>query len=206
MLARHFFSASTQARERYDRQHSTEPSGANHEDVPQWVQYFFRLIEAQQNMPSASAQAAESRSERRSVVSGLTGRQAPLGHHPAGQRPIQLRTETSRNDGTLRRMRQMNMGGVNVEVLGDDAMKERLDEEFMLVEGIDDAVEERPARRRCTQNGVCRRNANIDFGAGRNDLAAQFFHVTCAFSLLDALTNAVAQSFTAPLTATYVRS
>jgi hypothetical protein len=45
---------------------------------------------------------------------------------------------------------------------------------------------------------VCRQNANIDLGAGRNDLAAQFQHVTCAFSLLDALTNAVVHSFSAP--------
>ena len=41
-------------------------------------------------------------------------------------------------------------------------------------------------------------NANIDFGAGRNDPAVQFQHVTRAFSLLDALTNAVAQSFSSP--------
>ncbi len=148
-------------------------------------------------MPSASAQAAETRSERRSVVSGLTGRQAPLGNHPAGQRPVQLRTETSRNAGSAR-MRQMHIGDVNVEVLGDDAMNARLDEEFLLVEGVDDTVDERPARRRRTQNGVRRRNANIDFGAGRNDPAARFQHVTRAFSSLDSLTNAVAQSFSAP--------
>ncbi len=42
------------------------------------------------------------------------------------------------------------------------------------------------------------RNANIDFGASRNDPAARFQHVTHAISLLDALTNAVAQSFSAP--------
>jgi hypothetical protein len=40
---------------------------------------FFHLFEAQQNVPSASAQLAESRNERCMVVSGLTGRQAPLG-------------------------------------------------------------------------------------------------------------------------------
>ena len=47
-------------------------------------------------------------------------------------------------------------------------------------------------------NGVWRQNANIDFRAGRNDPAARFQHVTHAISLLDALTNAVAQSFSAP--------
>ena len=34
---------------------------------------------------------------------------------------------------------------VNVEVLGDDTMNERMDEEFLLVEGLDDTVDERPA-------------------------------------------------------------
>ncbi len=40
----------------------------------------------------------------------------------------------------------MHMGDFNVEVLGDDMMNERMDEEFLLVEGLDDAVDEHPAR------------------------------------------------------------
>ncbi len=195
VLARHFSTASNQAKEIYDCHHSNNQSGANHEDVPPWVQQFFHLFEAQQNMPSASAQAAESRSERRSVVAGLMGRQAPLGNHQ-DQHPVQLCTETSRNIGTARQ-RQMHMGDFNAELLGDETMNKRIDEEF-LVEGLDDTADERPARRHQTNNGVCHRNANIDFGAGRNDPAARFQHVTCAFSLLDALTNAVAQSFPSP--------
>ena len=47
-------------------------------------------------------------------------------------------------------------------------------------------------------SGVRRQNANIDFGAGRNDPAARFQHETNAFSSLDRLTNAVAESFSAP--------
>ena len=43
---------------------------------------------------------------------------------------------------------------------------ERLAEEEFLVEGINDAMEEGPARRRRIDSGVGRRNANIDFGAG----------------------------------------
>jgi hypothetical protein len=115
-------------------------------------------------MPSATAQAAETRSKRRSVVSGLIGCQAPLGnHHPAGQEhPVQLRTETSRNAGSAQ-MRQMHIGDVNVEVLGDDTMNDRVDKEFLLVEGVDDTVDECPARWRRTHNGVRRRNANTDF-------------------------------------------
>ena len=77
-------------------------------------------------------------------------------------------------------------------------MKDRLDDKLILVEGVHDTIEERPGHRRCMQNGVRRRNANINFGAGRNDPAAQFQHLTHAFSSLDALTNAVAQSFSAP--------
>ncbi len=172
VLARHFSMASNQAKELYDCHHSNNQSGAAHKDALPWAQQFFCLFEAQQqqNMPSASAQASESRSKRRSVVSGLMGRQAPLGNHP-GQHPVQLCTEMSRNIGTGR-LRQMHMGEVNMEVLGDDTMNERMDEEFLLVEGLDDTVDEHPAHRRQMNNSVCRRNANIDFGAGRNDPAA----------------------------------
>jgi hypothetical protein len=102
---------------------------------------------------SVSDQAAVDRSERQSLVAGLTGRQAPLGSYTTGQHPVQLRSETSRNIGTPR-MRQMHMGDVNVEVLGEETMNERLDEEFFLVEGIHDAIEERPARRRQMNSGV----------------------------------------------------
>ena len=173
VLARHFAVAQGQAKEYFDRNHSADQTGAAHEDVPQWASQFFRLFEALQNVVSVSDQAAVDRSERRSVVAELTGRQAPLGSYTTGQRPVQLRSETYRNIGTPR-MRQMHAGDVNVEVLGDETMNERLDEEFLLVEGIHDAIEERPARRRQMNNGVRRQNANIDFGAGRNDPAARF--------------------------------
>ena len=128
------------------------------------------------------------------VVSGLTGRQAPLGSNH-GRAPAQLRSETSRNVGTGRMM-QMVVGDVDVEVMGDGAMDDLMDD--FLVEGFDDTANERPACRHRTNNGVRRRNANIDFGAERNDPAARFHHVTRAFASLDALTNAVAQSFSTP--------
>jgi hypothetical protein len=189
--------ASSQAKEIYDCLHSNNQTGAAHKDVPPWAQQFFRLFEAQKNLPSASTQAAETRNERRSVMTGLIGWQAPLGNHP-NQRPFQLRTETSRNIGTPRQ-RQMNMGDFNMEVVGEDTINnERMEDEF-LVEGLDDTVIERPACwRQINNNGVRCWNRNIDFGAGRNDPAARFQHVTHAFSSLDALTNAVAQLFSAP--------
>ena len=174
-----------QARELYDRHHSNDQSGDEHEDAPPWAEHFFRLFEAQQNVPSASAQLAETRNERRMVVSGLTGRQAPLGSNH-GRAPAQLRSETSRNVGTGR-MRQMVVGDVDVEVMGDGAMDDLMDD--LLVEGFDDTANKRPSCCRRTNNGdgVRRRNANIDFGAGRNDPAAGFHHVTRAFKSLDAL-------------------
>ena len=196
VLLRHFSAAQNQARALFDRRHSNDQSGAQHEDIPPWAQQFFRLFESQQNLPSASAQAAEIRNERRSVATTLMGRQAPLGNHH-GQGPVQLRTETARNAGSGR-MRQMSVGDYNVEVVGNDAMNERVDEESLLVEGVDDTADERPARRRRTNSGVRRRNTHMDFGAGRNDPAARFHHVTQAFASLDALTHAVAQSFSAP--------
>jgi hypothetical protein len=78
---------SNQVKEIYDCHHSNDKSRVAHKDVPPWAQQFFCLFEAQQNMPSAFAQAAESRSKRRSVVSGLTGQQAPLVNHQ-GQCPV----------------------------------------------------------------------------------------------------------------------
>jgi hypothetical protein len=106
--------------------------------MPPWARQFFCLFEAQQNLSSASVQAAETRNERRSVVTGLIGQQAPLGNYQ-NQRPIQLCTETSRNIGTPRQ-RQMNMGDFNVEVVGEDTINnERMEDEF-LVEGLDDTV------------------------------------------------------------------
>ncbi len=48
----------------------------------------------------------------------------------------------------------MNMGDFNVEVVGEETINnERMEDKF-LVEGLDDTVNERPERRRQTNNGV----------------------------------------------------
>ncbi len=168
VLLRHFALASNEARELYDQQHSNDQSGAANEYVPPWVQSFSCLFEAQQNVPSASAQAAEIRNERRSVVSGLTGRQALLGnHHSHG--PAQLRSETLTNIGA-RWMRQISVRDVDFEVMGDDAMRNQMDN--LLVEGFNDTTNEFPACCHCTNDSACRQNAHMDCGAERNDLAA----------------------------------
>jgi hypothetical protein len=62
VLAWHFSTALNQAKELYNHHHSNDQSSAAHKDVLPWAQQFFCLFEAQQNMPSASAQASESRS------------------------------------------------------------------------------------------------------------------------------------------------
>ena len=154
VLLRHFSAALNQARALFDCRHSNDQSGAEHEDIPPWAQQFCCFFESQQNFPSASTQAAEIRSERRSVVSSLTGRQAHLGNSH-GQGPVQLRTETSRNAGSGR-MRQMSVGDYNVEVVGNNAMNSMNDEDSLLGEGVDDTAEERPACHRRTNSGVCR--------------------------------------------------
>jgi hypothetical protein len=71
VLVWHFSITSSHVRNLYNHQHSIDQSGAAHEDVPPWAHHFFCLFEAQQNMPSASAQVAESTSKRRSVASRL---------------------------------------------------------------------------------------------------------------------------------------
>ena len=95
----------------------------------------------------------------------------------------------------------MYVGDGNVEVVGDDTMNDRMNEDSLLVEGVDDTADKCPACCRRTNSGVRHRNPNIDFGAGRNNPAVRFHHMTQAFASLDALTNAVAQSFSAPLQA-----
>ncbi len=102
-------------------------------------------------MPSASAQAAEIKNERHSVVSGFAGCQAPLGNHH-GFGPAQLPSETLTNSGA-RRMREMYAGDVKTEVVGDDAMNNQMD--IFLVEGINDTANEHPGCCRHTTNGAC---------------------------------------------------
>jgi len=50
----------------------------------------------------------------------------------------------------------MSVGDYNVEVVGNDAMNDRNDEDSLLVEGVEDTAKERPACRRRTNSGVRR--------------------------------------------------
>ena len=44
VLFQHFLAASNQARALFDRRHSNNQSGAEHEDIPPWAQQFFRFL------------------------------------------------------------------------------------------------------------------------------------------------------------------
>ena len=138
VLMRHFSRAQNLARTFFDRDHSNEQSGASHEEIPEWVQQFFRVFEAQQNQLTRSAQDAAVREERRSVVASLVGRQAPLGFHRSNVGPIQLRTETSRNND-IPVLRRQVVGNVDAETIyengGDDA---NVADDGEFLEGRDD--------------------------------------------------------------------
>jgi hypothetical protein len=98
-----------------------------------------------------------------------------------------LHNELARNTGNAN-LRQQIIGNVLIEVVGaNDAM----DDDF--VEGYDDVANERPARCLRTMNGVRRRNVHME-----SYPASRFHQISNAYSSLDALTQAVAQSFAAP--------
>ncbi len=98
VLMQHVGVAERHARGMYGRSHSSDTTGAEHEDVPAWASQFYQLFEAQQNNHSVSAQVGEARDERRSFVAGLVECQALLGHHH-GQGPVLLHNELARNTG-----------------------------------------------------------------------------------------------------------
>ena len=188
-LMGHLRAAETQARAMYDRDHSNDPTGVEHEDIPHWANLFFRLFEARDSIPSAAALAAEVRRERTSVVRSITGQQASLGSH-TGPGTVQLRTETTRNVGSAFQRRR-HVGNVNVERLDDNAMN-------ALQEGRDDDYNQRPAqRRRFPQNGTRHRNAT--FGAGMNDPMSRYGSLEYGFESVGILSRSIRDSMNAPL-------
>jgi hypothetical protein len=46
MLMHHFGVAQHQAKEKYNKQHSREQSGASEEEIPAWARKFFQFFEA----------------------------------------------------------------------------------------------------------------------------------------------------------------
>ena len=184
-LQGHLSAAIKVAKSHYTMSHSNEPTGAGHEDIPEWATHFFPLFE-QQNQTSRNARTAAARDEHRQVVRSLTGAQAP--HIYDGSGPAQLRVETAgetAGNAVPPNMRRQVIGQVS--------------EERTLVEGRDDIMNVRPARTDNPRNGVRRRNvAATGFGADDNDPSERFRGVVNGFGSLDALTQAITHAFVAP--------
>jgi hypothetical protein len=72
----------------FDHDHSNDPTGARHEDVPEWVHCFYILFEEQQNQDSLGASASRARNDLQEIATSLIGRQAPLGPPPVENQPV----------------------------------------------------------------------------------------------------------------------
>ena len=200
VLMRHYSKAQQLAKDIFDRDHSNEPTGVSHEDIPDWVREFFRVFEAQQNQVSRNAQDNAVREERRSVVASLVGQQAPLGVRGSNGHPAQLRTETSRNNDVPPLRRQI-VGNVDAETIyeNNDDNDADVDDDDELVEGRDDVGRRRRAPRRRISNGVRRRNVHIGggFGPDDNNPSSRFHNVNRGYASLESLSQAVSRSISA---------
>lgn len=191
VLLRHLREAEQVARHFHNQRHSSDQSGSTREDIPGWVGEFFQLFEAASSHPTNSSQADAARSEQRSVVASLTGRQAPLGIRNG---PAQLRTETTRNRGAPV-MRQQIVGNVDAETVYEGGDEEG--DEFA-EEGYGDVVHRYAAPRRRTINGTRQRNIHLDFSPDGNDPSSRYSSIVGAYSSIDLLGRAVARSMEGP--------
>ena len=189
VLMRHLKEAETAAKVFYRRHHSNDQSGASQEDIPEWAEKFFPLFNEAESQSSNNAQAAAARSEQRSVVASLVGRQAPLGVRNG---PTQLRTETTRNRGS-RVMRQQVIGSVDAEIVYEEG-----DEDEEAVEGRDDVAYPHVARRQRTTNGTRRRNTHLDFSPDGNDPSSRYSEVARAYSSITVMSRSIARSMDGP--------
>ena len=143
MLMPHFNVALRQAKDYFNQGHSSKQTGAGKEEIPAWARHFFWFFNAMESNPSASAQATELATDRRSAVNSIVGRQAPLGPHQR-TKPVQLRMETTRgvsdgNGGV--RHGQQRVGNFETVMFDGNSMRDRL------VEGANDAEIRCPAQR-----------------------------------------------------------
>ena len=185
ILMRRLREAQLFTRRIYDGDHSNDQTGASHEEIPPWVRAWFQFFEAQQNQETNHARASRARSERASTVASVVGRQGPLGVS-AGNQPVEVRTETSRNEGAP---------DMREQVLGDHET-ERVN---VSVEGRDDAGRRTSANNR-RNNGSRRRNIHTtgSVAAGDNNPSARFESIRNGYDSLNRLTDAISHSFVAP--------
>lgn len=184
-LMRHFSEAQQLARSIYTQDHSNEPTGRGHEDIPQWTALFFRLFEAMQNQETSNSRAAAAREENRPIVRGIIGAQAPLGEE--GDGPVQLRTETSPNVGQ-RGMRQREIGNVNAERVTH-------------MEGRDDAVRRNPVPSQRHTTGTHHRNVHVapGFDPDTNAPSERYGQVMLGFGSMNAAIDTFSRFMDAPL-------
>jgi hypothetical protein len=192
VFMRHLSDAEAEAKTIYDCSHSNDPTGAEHEDVPPWARQFFRLFEVQNSQVSALAMANKIRRERTSVIRGIVGAQAPLGHSQ-GDGTAQLCNEISRNIGTAQQC-QRRVGNINcIQQMNEDEMNE------YRAEGVDDDANPRPAQRRCTSPRDGRARQIVNFSADWNDPVSRFAEIQYGFQSVGMLSNAIQQNMNAPL-------
>ena len=192
---RHFAAAERLVKTLYLRDHLNDQTGADHEEIPPWACSFFVLFDT----PTRSGQAAQDRDQRRTTVTNLIGRQAPLGTR--GNGPATLRTKTLRNNGS-REMRQQVIGGVDVErtdAKNDQAPPSPLND---LAEGSGDVEQRVPAPRRRFGNGTRRTNVHLThlnpgFDATNNDPGMRFGHLSGAYGSLSKVAAAITSSLNA---------
>ena len=139
----HLHEVQTLAQTLYDHDHSNDQGGSNHEDVPEWAHWFFRLFEAIQNQETSNERAAIVRNDRSSVVSSLVGCQALLRYRGGG--PAEHGSETSTN----------NCGAsTQVHVVGNVSTECVNVLENLLVEGRDDIMNIQQAPQQRMRNGM----------------------------------------------------
>ena len=186
-LQRHISTAISWAHQA--RQHDHAPgNGELMENVPQWLQLLFTVLEARTNMNAQNQRAINTRREQQGIVRGVVGQQAPLGAGglDAESQGHALRDERARNNGEdgQNQNRVHNIGQVGVQHVG--------------VEGEDDNVNfVDPSRGRGVnqqqRNGVRRMNVH-NFSANGNDVTARFEHIQHGYSALGNLADALAGS------------
>ena len=76
----HICDALSLAMKVYHRDHSNDLTGAEHEEIPAWMDWFHRLFQEEEGIETRSAHAEREGDESRAVAASLIGHQAPLGY------------------------------------------------------------------------------------------------------------------------------
>ena len=94
---RHIRDVLSLAKQVYYPDHSNDQAGDEHEEIPAWMNWFYRLFREEEGVETISAQAERERGKSRAVAASLVGHQSLLGY--SGAEPRDFCTETTRNAG-----------------------------------------------------------------------------------------------------------